>query len=202
MDTVNAPPAYELSEQESRLLALAKRASEDSPDRSRKVGAILARPDGTIVSSGCNTLPLGVEHADRYLDRPAKYDWTEHAERNAIFAAAREGVATKGCTMVLPWFPCKECARAIVQAGVSRVVAQYPDLSDPTWGEGFRIGLEMFAKANIQFDAYIDDAPMPAARAEGDPAQTVSGKDRPTIDQLVHEWNTSIPRSQAHRRRP
>lgn len=183
---------YELSDFESKLLDIARRVAKDSPDRSRKVGAVLVRPDGSIVSVGTNTLTEGVEHEDRYLERPAKYDWTEHAERNAIFAAAREGLATKGCTMVLPWFPCKECARAIVQCGVSRVVAQYPDVNDPTWGDGFKVGLELFAKAGIRFDAYVDDTPMPTARADDDPDHTHLHQEGPSVEEVVEQWNAAI----------
>jgi len=58
--------------------------------------------------------------------RPAKYRWTEHAERNAIFSAARMGVSIVGATMYLPWFPCAECARAIVQSGIGALVAYQP----------------------------------------------------------------------------
>lgn len=190
--SIKVDTPYELSDFENKLLDLARRVAEDSPDRSRKVGAVLVRPDGSIVSVGSNTLPEGVEHEDQYLERPAKYDWTEHAERNAIFTAAREGLATKGCTMVLPWFPCKECARAIVQSGVSRVIAQYPDVDDPTWGDGFRVGLQLFAKAGVRFDAYVDDTPMPSARAEGDHAHVHVDPDRPSVDELVQQWNEAL----------
>ena len=79
-------PAIELTDNEKTLLAIARRVAEDSPDRSRKVGAVIIDPaTDHIVSVGCNTLPEGVEHSDEFLTRPAKYDWTEHAERNAIF---------------------------------------------------------------------------------------------------------------------
>ena len=97
-------PPVKLSRDEAILLAIARRAAEDSPDRSRKVGAVIVDALGDIVSVGCNTLPQGVEHSDEFLSRPAKYDWTEHAERNAIFDVAKSlGKSTDGCTMVLPW---------------------------------------------------------------------------------------------------
>jgi dCMP deaminase len=188
---------YELTEREAALLALAKRVSEDSPDRSRKVGAIIVDKDFSIVTTGCNTLPLGVEHEDKYLERPAKYDWTEHAERNAIFEAAKTGQATGECTMILPWFPCLPCARGMVQAGITRVIATYPDVTDPTWGPGFEIGLELFKKAGIQFDVFVDAQPVPAARAEGDHAVSVVDPDRPSVAALVEEWNANVASERA-----
>lgn len=65
--------------------------------------------------------------------RPEKYNWVEHAERNAIYAAAREGVRLDGATMYITAedaktgamrrsFPCNDCARAIIQVGIKTVV--------------------------------------------------------------------------------
>lgn len=182
-------PVTELSDREAELISLAKRAAEDSPDRSRKVGAVIVDGSMQVLTTGCNTLPLGLEHSDEHLQRPDKYEWTEHAERNALYAAAKEGKATAGCTMVMPWFPCIDCARAIVQSGITRVIAQFPDLSDPTWGPGFAKGLKLFAKAGVQFDAYVDHAPMASARAEGDHAESVANEGRPSVEALVSDWN-------------
>jgi dCMP deaminase len=61
----------------------------------------------------------------------------EHAERNAIFAAAREGRALAGATLATTFFPCIDCARAIVQSGVVRVLSPEPALDDPIWGASF-----------------------------------------------------------------
>jgi dCMP deaminase len=183
---------FEPNEQETALLELAQRVAEHSPDRSRKVGVVLMDKDYKIITAGCNTLPLNIPHEDQYLTRPAKYDWTEHAERNAIYEAAREGHATKGCTIILPWFPCVECARAIVQAGVSRIVASYPDVDDPTWGAGFKIGLALFEKAGVQFDI-LQNIEAPQAIAEGVSAHNTDHRDRPSITQMVQEWNDALP---------
>ena len=182
---------FEPNEQEAALLALAQRVAEDSPDRSRKVGAVVVNDDYKIITTGHNTLPLNIPHEDRYLSRPAKYDWTEHAERNAIYEAAREGLATKGCTIILPWFPCVECARAIVQSGFTRIVASYPDIDDPTWGEGFKVGLELFKKAGVKFDV-LQNIPTPQARAEGDHAVAENTGNRPLVSELVQQWNDSL----------
>lgn len=84
---MSKPLPFELGLAETELITLARRVGADSPDRSRKVGAVLLGAAGSILTTGYNTLPEGVEHVDRYLDRPMKYDWTEHAERNAIYAA-------------------------------------------------------------------------------------------------------------------
>lgn len=183
-------PPIALSDDETSLLAIARRVAEDSPDRSRKVGAVIIAPNGEIISVGCNTLPDGVEHSDEFLSRPAKYDWTEHAERNAIFEVAKSlGKSTEGCSMVLPWFPCAHCARAIVQAGIQRVVAPYPDVTDPNWGEEFKTALRMLEKNKVTFDHFIDDRPPPRPRAEGDHAESLSAEGRAPITAWVDHWN-------------
>ena len=151
-----------------------RRVDEDSPDRSRKTGAVIVDRAGQIVTTGYNTLPLGVEPEDRFLVRPAKYDWTERAERNAIFAAAREaGKSTGDCEMVVPWFPCVQCALAIVQAGITRLVSPYPDVTDPNWGEEFKTALEILEKGKVRFDHFIDDRPPPRPVSEGEHVEMV-----------------------------
>jgi dCMP deaminase len=53
-----------------------------------------------------------------------KYKWVEHAERNAVYNAARVGVSLKGCTAYLNWepIPCADCTRAFIQAGIIEIV--------------------------------------------------------------------------------
>jgi len=67
-------------------------------------------------------------------ERPAKYDWVEHAERNAVYNAARVGTALKGCIVYLNWepHPCKDCTRAFIQSGIIEVVG--PDIPFPSHG--------------------------------------------------------------------
>ncbi len=109
-----------------------------SKDRSRQVGCVIVGPDNEIRAVGYNGFPRGVDdlHEPRHA-RPAKYKWTEHAERNAIYNAARIGTPLQGCRMYLPWFPCMDCARAIAQSGIVELICIKPNLSDPQWGEDF-----------------------------------------------------------------
>lgn len=131
-----------------------------SKDRSRQVGCVIVAPDNSLRSIGFNGFPRGLndDHDERH-ERPAKYFWTEHAERNAIYAAARNGVALAGCTMYLPWFPCVDCARAIVQAGIVELVSLEPDFADTQWGEGFRISVDLLEEAGlaVRFISAVQD---------------------------------------------
>ena len=49
--------------------------------------------------------------------------------------------------MYLPWFPCMDCARAIVQVGIKRLVALRPDTTDAQWGEQSAAALDLFKEA-------------------------------------------------------
>jgi dCMP deaminase len=124
---------------DKRFLELALLVASWSKDRSRKVGCVIVGPDREVRTLGYNGFPRGVDDdlESRHV-RPIKYQWTEHAERNAIYNAARVGVSLKGCTAYLPWFPCIDCARAIAQVGIAELVCgQQPDLTDPTFGDQF-----------------------------------------------------------------
>jgi dCMP deaminase len=119
------------------LMDLAAAAARSSPNRVRQVGAAIAlAQDGGIVSA-CNTFPDGVRDIDWRHDGDGRFVWMEHAERNAIYAAARAGRALKDATIATTFFPCIDCARAIVQSGIRRLVAPEPALDDPVWGPAF-----------------------------------------------------------------
>jgi dCMP deaminase len=139
-----------MADWDSRFMELARHIAGWSKDRSRGVGCVIVGPDNEIRATGYNGFPRGVnDEAQERHSRPAKYLWTEHAERNAIFNAARIGVSLKNCRIYIPWFPCMDCARAIVQVGIREVVAIKPDVSDPQWGEGFESAAALFAETGV-----------------------------------------------------
>lgn len=141
---------------------LAKEVSTKSKDPSTKVGCVIVGPSHEVRTIGYNGFPRGVrEHIEvpkdekaqrellkqspdyqflldpeRWDKRPEKYSWVEHAERNAIYNAARMGTSLEGCTAYLNWLPtpCADCTRAIIQAGIVRIVG--PDIPFPGAGCG------------------------------------------------------------------
>lgn len=129
-------------------------AQEHSKDDSTKVGAmILDKDDYTPKTWGYNGMPRGAnDHNKARLQRPEKYKWMEHAERNAIANAAKVGTALAGSCIVVNMFPCIECARMIVQSGIKDVVAPTPDMSldrDQRWAEDYKRSLELFDECNV-----------------------------------------------------
>jgi tRNA(Arg) A34 adenosine deaminase TadA len=91
-------------------------AASLSPNRVRKVGAVLVARDGTEIAA-YNAFPTGVRDLEDRHAGDGRFVWMEHAERHAIFEAARRGVATAGACLTTTFFSCIDCARAIVDAG-------------------------------------------------------------------------------------
>ncbi|MEN8728607.1 MAG: dCMP deaminase family protein [Desulfuromonadales bacterium] len=137
---------------DSRWMALAQLVATWSKDRGRKVGAVIVGPDNEVRSTGFNGIPRGVnDNVEERHDAETgeKYLWVSHAERNAIYNAALLGVSTKSCTIYVPWYPCIECAKAIVQAGIAKIVCFEPDLADSNWGRDFEKSLIILGEGNV-----------------------------------------------------
>jgi dCMP deaminase len=150
---------------DKRFMLLAHQIAHWSKEKGRRVGAVVVGPDKEIRSTGFNGFPRGVRddvEARHSRETGAKYLWSSHAERNAIYNAARIGVALKGCVMYVPWFPCVECAKAIIQAGICEVVAYEPDYAEPKWGADFGVVQEMFREAGVtvRYMARLEDLPI------------------------------------------
>jgi dCMP deaminase len=128
-----------------------------SKDENTHIGAVIVGPDKEIRSTGYNSFVRGINDSipERQI-RPEKYFWFEHSERNAIYNAARIGVSTKDCTMYTNGVPCMDCARAIIQAGIKRVVVdkQWDDNNVDVWIEQAKRSLQMFAESGVDI-SYI-----------------------------------------------
>lgn len=127
-----------------------------SKDPSTKVGCVIVGPDHEIRSTGFNGFPRGVdEKIPARWERPEKYHWVEHAERNAIYNAARMGISLKGCTLYQPGLPCSDCARAIVQAGIIQVFSRGRPMPAKTaadkWNESQNFGQIILAEGGVAF---------------------------------------------------
>jgi len=135
-----------------RFMELATHVGSWSKDKSRKVGAVIVGPSNEIRAIGYNGFPRGINDDvfSRHCSKSGeKYKWTEHAERNAIYSAAKVGTPLSDCRIYIPWFPCMDCARAIVQVGINEVIGIKPDLLDQTWGGDFERSLQLFEEAKV-----------------------------------------------------
>ncbi len=126
-----------------------------SPDLNTQVGCVLVGTSNQVISTGYNGMPFGVAATPERLQRPAKYIWTEHGDRNCLYLAARSGVSTLGARMYLTGLPCVDCARGIIQAGLSSIVIDHENqevwaTTTPKYQEDFKIVEEMLAEGNVE----------------------------------------------------
>jgi dCMP deaminase len=135
-------------------LNICKMVAARSKDPNTQIGCVIAGPAHEIRSTGYNSLPRGIRDdvAER-LERPTKYLWMEHAERNAIYNAARCGTPLEGCTLYVEIMPCMDCGRAVVQAGIKEVVISRERMSQYSseyFEEHFRNVVELFREAGVR----------------------------------------------------
>lgn len=131
------------------LMDLAAATAPKSPNRVRQVGAALAPADGGAPIAACNTFPRGVRDLPERHEGDGRFVWMEHAERNAIFAAAKAGRSLAGARLATTFFPCFDCARAIVQSGITAVVTPAPAYDDPVWGQAFPRSLAILEEGGV-----------------------------------------------------
>jgi dCMP deaminase len=119
-----------------------------SKDRSTKVGAIIVSRDNRVISTGYNGFPINCDDdVDERHERPAKYLWTEHAERNALYAASSYGISTNGLIMITTMFPCADCARGIIQSGIDTLYTTAP--SETRWDESHKVSTTMLKESGV-----------------------------------------------------
>jgi len=106
------------------FMGLAHLSALRSKDPNTQVGACIVAADNKVVSIGYNGMPRGCsdnefpwEREGGFLD--TKYAFVVHAELNAILNSPRP---VKDCTLYVSLFPCNECAKAIIQSGIRRIV--------------------------------------------------------------------------------
>jgi len=145
------------------FLKMAELVATKSCDNSLHVGCVIVGPDNEVRSTGYNGFCRGVEPTPQRLERPAKYDWTEHGERNAIYNAARMGTSLRGCTAYIACTPrenggnapCLDCTRALIQAGVTKIVewntpSVQTEKDTGTWRDKLKVSIAMLAEAGVQ----------------------------------------------------
>lgn len=132
----------------NRMMGIAKTISTFSKDPSTKVGAVIVDDDWRIVSTGFNGPPQRVN--DKFLengDRNQKIRRTLHAEINAILFSRRD--LTRN-TIIVTAHPCSQCAAAIIQTGIKKVICLKPE-SDflERWKEDIIEAKSMFKEADV-----------------------------------------------------
>ncbi len=125
--------------------------AHQSPDPSTQNGAVILNKDGKVIGCGWNRLATGILDTPERWERPLKYDVVEHAERNSIYDAARKGYSTEGGTMICSWAACPDCARGIIECGITQLIShkQTYDRSPEHWKGKIDLAFSMLREANV-----------------------------------------------------
>jgi dCMP deaminase len=140
------------------FLNIAEQIKLKSKDPSTQIGAIIVGEDNEVISTGYNSFPRGLDDSvPERLISPLKYLYVEHAERNAIYNAARIGVSVKNSTIYLTsGIPCSDCARGIINSGIKtiycKIICTTKNLEK--WKESKKIALEMLMECGVEVIYY------------------------------------------------
>lgn len=136
------------------FMGIAVLSAKRSKDPSTQVGACIVDSEHKILSVGYNGMPHCCDD-DVYpwsregVGLDSKYLYVCHAELNAILNCHNGSV--KGCTVYTTLFPCNECAKAIIQSGISEVIYYDNKYCD---SDSVRASMRMFDSAGVAYRAY------------------------------------------------
>ena len=138
------------------FMGLAHLSALRSKDPNTQVGAAIVDENHRVVSVGYNGFPKGCSDEDfpwaREGDDPynTKYFYTTHSELNAILNY--RGGSLEGAKLYVSLFPCNECAKAIIQSGIKRVVYYSNKYSETN---SVKASCLLFDKCGVKYDEYI-----------------------------------------------
>lgn len=136
------------------FMGIALLSANRSKDPGTQVGACIVSPEKKILTMGYNGMPTGCSDDMMPWEREGepletKYMYVCHAEFNAILNNG--GRSLKGATLYSTLFPCNECAKAIIQSGIARVVYLEDKYAET---DSVIASKRMFDMAGVVYDAY------------------------------------------------
>lgn len=140
------------------FMGVALLAAKRSKDPNTQVGACIVDSNNVILTTGYNGFPQGCSDDEFPWDREGdvtKYPYVVHAELNAILNAS--GKSLRGSRLYVALFPCNECAKAIIQAGVSEVVYLSDKYADTPATKASKMMLNAAGVTLRQFEPAISD---------------------------------------------
>jgi len=136
-------------------MAVACLSAQRSKDPHTQVGACIVNQDKKIVGVGYNGMPIGCSddklpwrRASTVSPLETKYPYVCHAEMNAIMN--KNSADVKGCVLYATLFPCNECAKLIIQAGIKKVVYMRDKPDKPE----MKAAKLMFDMCNIEYELF------------------------------------------------
>ena len=136
------------------FMGIAMLSSYRSKDPNTQVGACIVNDRNKIMSVGYNGLPSGCSDDEFPWERTGneydtKYPYVCHAELNAILNSG--GSNLEGCKVYVALFPCNECAKAIIQAGIREIIFLSDKYAD---SESVRASKRLFDLTGVTYRAY------------------------------------------------
>ena len=136
------------------FMGIATLAAMRSKDPSTQVGACIVNQDKRIMSMGYNGMPRNCNDDEFPWGRDddpfnSKYLYVCHAEFNAILNCERGNL--RGCTVYVTLFPCNECAKAIIQSGITEVVYMQDKYAET---DSVKASKRMFDAAGVLYRSY------------------------------------------------
>ena len=137
------------------FMGIAVLSSMRSKDPNTQVGACIVSPEKKIIGVGYNGFPIGCSDDDLPWERDGewietKYPYVCHAELNAILNSTISSL--KGATLYVALFPCNECAKAIIQTGIKKVV-YLSDKYEST--DSTKASKLMLTQAGVKFEKLV-----------------------------------------------
>jgi dCMP deaminase len=135
---------------------MAELLAQRSKDPSTQAGAVIVNDQKVVVGLGYNGFPRGIEDEDLPWEREGsfletKYAYVVHAEENAVY---NSNAKTKGCAIYTTLFPCNECAKTIIQNGITEVVYASDKYHDQDIWAASR---KLFDRAGVTYRQYTPE---------------------------------------------
>jgi dCMP deaminase len=131
------------------FMSIAKLSALRSKDPNTQVGACIVNDLNRIVGIGYNGFPTGCADDQLSWEKPEKLLYVVHAEANAIL---NKNIADiRGCTLYVTLFPCNECAKLIIQSGISAIVYEKEKNHDTP---AILAAKKMFDMIGIHYEKY------------------------------------------------
>ena len=137
-------------------MSIAFLTAQRSKDPNTQVGACIVSPDKKIVGVGYNGMPTGCSddilpwEKEGETEYDTKYAYVCHAEMNAVLN--KNSADVKGCAIYVTLFPCNECTKIVIQAGVSKVIYFSKKGSESV---SHKASVRMLELAGISFRQFI-----------------------------------------------
>ncbi|MEG2459590.1 MAG: dCMP deaminase family protein [Clostridia bacterium] len=136
------------------FMAVAVLSAQRSKDPSTQVGACIVSQDNKILSVGYNGAPIGFDDEEMPWGREGeflntKYAYVCHAELNAILN--HRGITLENSKIYVDLFPCNECAKAIIQSGIKKVIFKSDKYADTDSNIAAK---RLFDKCNVVYEKY------------------------------------------------